>query len=321
MRPRRRDRGFGRRRGDYPRALRHPRVRRFQCRGPRLQGPLHARSAACNRRHQPGQHRRRPASRRGGRRRYRQRRSRLGPRDPLPGAQAPEIREPSAAVAPARENDLDRDADSAGQDSPPAPDVLCHHLSRALARSLSRRRCAGGHEGRAVLRRARQPAGQDRASARPAGVHPPRSGYRREVRGLAEFHLDRAGRWLCVSRRLPALAARHLLCGAELGRSGACDRPAGRRARPHDGRIQCAMQRARPPGTTAPAVLRARTGQIVDRVHRGRAARQRTTAGAGPSWHADRRPSTCSHGHHLAWAFTSGRLAGRYAAEEAGSIG
>ncbi len=27
------------------------------------------------------------------------------------------------------------------------------------------------------------------------------------------------------------------------------------------------------------------------------------------------------HGHHLAWAFTSGRLAGRYAAEEAGSIG
>jgi succinate dehydrogenase/fumarate reductase flavoprotein subunit len=26
------------------------------------------------------------------------------------------------------------------------------------------------------------------------------------------------------------------------------------------------------------------------------------------------------HGHHLAWAFTSGRLAGRYAAEEAGSI-
>ena len=159
-------------------------------------------------------------------------------------------------------------------------------------------------------------------------LHPARQAHGGVVQRLAAFHLDRARRRLCLCRRLPAQPRGYFQHGADARRARceACNAGGGARRDACANITQSAGNRPKlgegpyvALGPLRAVFVHAEGGLAVDREHRVLGEGDKPIAGLYAAGSTGQGGLLLKgHGHHLGWAFASGRRAGRNAALAAG---
>ena len=310
--------------------------RRFSARGgvvlasgdftsdPELKAPFHGTARSQGGRRQHHGDGRRPEARAPPRRPHPQRRPRARAGAALHTAAAAEPAAQAAALAGARQPDGLVARAYAERHPAPLRDELRDDGAGALAGAVHGRGDPRQRGRQALHRRDRRAGVRAPRSAGQGRLHPARRAHRREVFGLAALHLDRAGRGLCLRRRLPAQPARRVHGGADAARSwrtiSACrssslakavaqyNETAGNRPKLGDGPYVAL-------GPVRAVFVHAEGGLAVDAEHRVLGAGDQPIPGLYAAGSTGQGGLLLKgHGHHLAWAFASGRRAGRNAA-------